>query len=124
MTESSTPFDQIPADWDLSVLDHPVLLQIPEQSPEHPDPHLIATLEAVVAALVGDPTGSPRLAELAHTGVLAVRTSTGVLEIHETLLGWTLKPAWGTPDLSDLAAAARLRAHRLARERRHDENPS
>ena len=120
MTESPASFDNVPADWDLSVLDTPILLDLPDPFPEHPEPHLITALEALIASLLGDPTSSQRLGHLAQTGVVALRTSSGCLEIHETLLGWTLKQSWGNPDPRDLAAAARLRAHRLAGERRHD----
>ncbi|MCK9877850.1 hypothetical protein MXD59_19060 [Frankia sp. Ag45/Mut15] len=57
------------------------------------------------------------IAALAHQGVVAIRTHHGLVEVRELVDGWTLVKAVGTPDLTILAAAARLRAVRLARHR-------
>ena len=115
----TTPSDENPTDWDLSVLDHPTIVDLPDTLPENPDPLVSSALDAVVAFFLHDLDRCDRLARLAHTGIVALRSSTGTLEIHETLLGWTLTHAAGTPDPHDLAAAARLRAHRLTGERHH-----
>jgi hypothetical protein len=125
MITTPAPFDETPPDWDLSALDTPAVLDIPDQIPDHPDQLLLIGLEALVLSLLGDRNASERIAELARAGIVALRTSSGCLEVHETLLGWTLTRAWGNPDPADLAGAARLRAHRLAAERRHpDGNPA
>ena len=119
MTTPITPFDDSAADWDLTVLDNPVILEIPDQLPDHPDPLLITSVDALLAHFLGEGTSSEQIGHLAHTGIVALHTSSGTLEIHETLLGWTLAHATGTPDPTDLATATRLRAHRLSNERRH-----
>ena len=119
MTHASDPLHDNPPAWDLSVLRTPTVLTIPAQVPDNPDPLLISTLETLVASLLNEDSASERIGALAHTGVVALRTSSGTLEIHETLLGWTLARTWGQPDPTDLAAAAQIRAHRLAAERRH-----
>ena len=118
MTTPTDAFDNTPTDWDVTVLDIPVVLDIPDQLPDHPDPLLITAVQALVSSLLNEPTGSEQVGHLARNGIVALRTSSGCLELHETLLGWTLKRSWGTPDPTDLATAARLRAHRLAGERR------
>jgi hypothetical protein len=115
--------DDSPVDWDLRVLDTPVVLDIPDTLPDQPDPLLLAAIEVLVAALLGDHAAARRIGELARSGVVALRTSAGCLEVHETLLGWTLTRTWGEPDALDLAAAARLRARRLAGERRNGCGP-
>lgn len=120
MTNQTEPFDDPPVGWDLSVLDAPVVLTLPDQLPDQPDPLLLDALETLIAFLLREPSSSQRIGQLAQTGIVGLHTSSGCLEVHETLLGWTLVHAAGTPDPSDLAAAARLRARRLAGERAHD----
>jgi hypothetical protein len=105
-------------DWDLRVLDVPVVLHIPEHIPPHPDPLLVAAVETLLATAAGEHSASRRISHLGRAGVVAIRTSAGSLELRETLLGWILVRGDGTPDPSDLAGAARLRAWRLAAERR------
>ncbi|MCM3884624.1 hypothetical protein [Frankia sp. R82] len=61
---------------------------------------------------------------LAHQGIVAIRTRHSLVEIRELADGWTLVNAVGTPDLATLAAAARLRATRLARHRAHSHDAS
>jgi hypothetical protein len=106
------------SDWDTRVLDDPVVLDVPDQLPAQPDKLLTTAVDAMSATMAGHHDASDHVAALAHAGVVAVRTSSGSLELHETLLGWVLVRAWGDPDPADLAVAARLRAHQLARERR------
>lgn len=111
-------------DWDLTVLDHPVVLDIPDTlltgHPENEDPLLRACIQALTLTHERHPHAHVRIGDLGRAGVVALRTGAGNLELHETLLGWVLAHAWGDPDQHDLATAARLRAHRLARERRSD----
>jgi hypothetical protein len=105
-------------DWDVRVLDRPVILDVPDRLPADPDPLLAAAVRAMAATVFGDPAAPDRVAELGRAGVVALRTSAGSFELRESLAGWLLVRAWGDPDLADLAAAARLRAVRLAGERR------
>jgi hypothetical protein len=119
MSTPETPSNYTPADWDLAVLETPTVLDLPGQIPENPEPLLLEALEALVANFLNEPSSPERVGQLARTGIVALHTSSGSLELHETLLGWTLVQTVGTPDPHDLATAARLRAHRLAGERRH-----
>lgn len=107
----------VPA-WDVRVLDRPVVLDIPERLPADPDPPMTAAVAALLGSLSGDPDSSDRIGDLARAGVVAVRTAHGSLALTETLLGWVFVRVWGDPDPVGLAAAAWLRADRLARERR------
>jgi hypothetical protein len=107
-----------PPDWDIGVLDHPVVLDVPDQLPPDPRPLLDAAIAAMVATAAGDAAATYRIGELARAGVVALRTSHGSFQLRESLLGWILVRGWGDPDPVDLAEAARFRAHRLARERR------
>jgi len=105
-------------DWDVRVLDRPVILDVPDRLPADLDPPLAAAVAAMVATVFDDPTAPDRVADLGRAGVVALRTSAGSFELRESLAGWLLVRAWGDPDLLDLAVAARLRADRLAGERR------
>jgi hypothetical protein len=67
------------------------------------------------AAVGGDNEAAARLGA---AGVVAVTATDGVFEVHETVDGWTLVATSGTPDVADLAMAARIRAGRLAVQRR------
>jgi hypothetical protein len=105
-------------DWDIRVLERPVVLDIPDQLPADPNPLLAAAVAAMTATVFGDPAAADRVAELGKAGVVALRTSSGSFELRESLIGWLLVKAWGDPDPADLAAAAALRAVELAQERR------
>jgi hypothetical protein len=105
-------------DWDVRVLDRPVVLDVPELLPDNDDPLLSAAVAAMLATVEGDLTAADRIAELGRAGVVALRTVAASFELRETLLGWVLVRGWGDPDPADLAVAARLRAARLAVERR------
>jgi hypothetical protein len=108
----------IEPDWDVGVLARPVVLDVPDLLPADPDPLLTAAVAAMAATAFGDPQAPDRVAELGRAGVVALRTSSGSFELRESLIGWLLVRAWGDPDPADLAAAAELRAERLAAERR------
>lgn len=107
--------------WDLSVLENPVVLDVPDALSTDPsaqqDPLLRACIDALALTFDRNPEAPTRIGDLARAGVVALRTSAGSLEVRETVLGWVLAHAWGDPDGDDLATAARLRAHRLAGER-------
>jgi hypothetical protein len=104
--------------WDVRVLDRPVILDVPDRLPHDPDPLLSAAVAAMSATAFAAPDAPDRVGELGRAGVVAVRTSAGSFELRESLLGWLLVHASGDPDPTDLAAAARVRAQRLAGERR------
>jgi hypothetical protein len=117
---TSQPTGNPTPDWDTSVLDLPVVLDVPDRvTPDLADPLLAAALEALLATAAGMPGRPYPIGNLGRAGVVAIRTSAGAFEIRETLLGWVLVIACGDPDPYDLAGAARLRAHRLALARRH-----
>jgi hypothetical protein len=105
-------------DWDVSVLDVPAVLAVPDPLSTSDDPLIQAAIDALLAVAADRPAGYRPIGDLARAGVVAIHTSHGCFEVQETLLGWTLVPAEATPDIRDLAEAARLRAYRLARERR------
>jgi hypothetical protein len=100
------------------VLDRPVVRDVPARLPADLDPLVGAAVAALLAVIDGEGDASDRIGELARAGVVAIRTTHGALAPTETLLGWVLVRTWGDPDAASLAAAARLRASRLARERR------
>ncbi|WP_322779379.1 hypothetical protein [Frankia sp. Cas4] len=103
--------------WDTTVLDTATIIDIPDRLPEQPDPHLRLALAAMTSQAAGHPDTTIRVARLAHAGIVAIRTSIGCFEIRELLDGWLLVHHPGDPDPTDLAAAALLRARRLARTR-------
>ncbi|MCM3921562.1 hypothetical protein ND748_07770 [Frankia sp. AiPs1] len=107
------------AAWNTAALDHPLILDLPDRPGGDPTPLLRLGRQAL-ARVHADlhPQASRLLAQLASRGVVALRTSTGTWEIRERLDGWILAPAVGPVDLRTLAAATRLRATRLARQRR------
>jgi hypothetical protein len=105
----------VPADWDTTVLDNPQVID--------PDPSGHGGPLAVAAATALDPADPDAAAAatraLGHAGVVAVRHSGGVAEVHETLHDWQLLASCApTPDPADLAGAAVVRAARLAEARR------
>jgi hypothetical protein len=105
-------------DWDVRVLDLPAVVTLPDPAQPPLDPLVDAALDAVLAVAAQSPASHRPIGDLARAGVVAIQTSQGAFEIHETLLGWTLVLAAGSPDPGDLAEAARIRAQRLARLRR------
>jgi hypothetical protein len=103
--------------WDTRVLHHPTVLDIPDQLPDRPDPQVALAVVAMERQTAGDPAAGRLIARLAHAGVVALRTTGGAFELRETLDGWLLARHDGDPEPAELAAAAELRAHRLARAR-------
>ena len=106
------------ADWDTRVLADPIVLDVPDVLPTRPDRLLHAAVAAMLAIAVGRPSAADRISELGRAGVVALRTSAGSVELRETRHGWRLVRAWGDPDARSLAAAARMRARQIARDRR------
>jgi hypothetical protein len=107
-----------PADWNTDVLNQPVILDVPDPLPADPDPLVTTAARALAAQQSGAHQRASRLvATLGHAGVVAVRTTDAALEVRELLDGWKLVGRVGDPDAPTLAAAAKLRAARLARER-------
>jgi hypothetical protein len=104
--------------WDVSVLARPLVV--------HADPTGISgpTAAAAAAGLAALTRGSHDEAAveaggLGIAGVVAVRGSEGVFEVHEVVDGWVfVRSAVPTPNPDDLAAAAAVRAVRLAEARR------
>ena len=116
--QPDNPAAAMQPDWDIRVLDHPVVIDVPDQLPPDPGPLLEAAIAAMIVTVAGDAAATHRVGELARAGVVALRTSIGSFQLRESLLGWILVRGWGDPDPVDLAEAAQLRARRLARERR------
>jgi hypothetical protein len=107
------------ADWNTDVLHQPIVLDVPDPLPAEPDPLLSTAARAIAAQHAGAHQRASRLvAALGHAGVVALRTTSGPLEVRELRDGWKLIGRVGDPDARALAAAAKLRAARLARERR------
>ncbi|EFC82857.1 hypothetical protein [Parafrankia sp. EUN1f] len=112
-------------DWDITALGNPTVVHIPDAA-TRPAPE--AQQERPLIALAGQALNrqlsagasdcQPQLRALAVAGVVAVRTSREIYELRETLSGWRLVRTWGEPEPAELAAAAWIRAHRLAHERR------
>ncbi|EYT91500.1 hypothetical protein ThrDRAFT_02835 [Frankia casuarinae] len=103
--------------WDIRVLGRPVVIEVPTRIGDDPDPLLALAAVALERHLAGAPTASRIIGQLAHSGVVALRTISTVFEIREQRDGWLLVRSWGDPEPAELAAAAWIRAHRLARER-------
>ncbi|WP_239312647.1 hypothetical protein [Frankia sp. Cj3] len=110
--------------WDTTVLDQPIILDLPDRLPAdtdhcgHFDPRLALAVAAMTAQLDGDHAQATRLVgKLGRAGIVAIRASSGTLEVRETLDGWQLIVSAGDPDPADLAVAAHLRASHLARQR-------
>ncbi len=112
------------AAWNTAALDHPLILNLPDQPDGDPTPLLRLGRQALTRVRAGrHPQASRLLAQLASHGVVALRTPTGTWELRERLDGWILAPAVGPLDPRTLAAATRLRAARLARQR-HAQPPT
>jgi hypothetical protein len=110
-----------PVDWDVTVLGRPVVC---EADATGRSGALAAAAAAALVALDADDAAGEAVAaaRLGPAGVVALRDGGRTVEVHETLDGWTLVPASvPTPDVDDLAAAAFVRAHRLAAARRAGE---
>ncbi|EIV91329.1 hypothetical protein [Frankia sp. QA3] len=103
--------------WDIRVLGRPVVLTVPDRLGDDPDALLALAAVALERHLAGAPTASRIIGQLAHSGVVALRTISTVFELRESRDGWLLVRSWGEPEPAELAAAAWIRAHRLARER-------
>ena len=103
--------------WDIRVLGRPVVIEVPTRIGDDPAPLLALAAVALERHLAGAPTASRIIGQLAHSGVVALRTISTVFEIREQRDGWLLVRSWGDPEPAELAAAAWIRAHRLARER-------
>lgn len=67
------------------------------------------------AAIAGAGTVLRRLGE---SGVVAIRAAGTVYELHETVDGWRLETAPGTPDVASLAMTALVTATQVESERR------
>jgi len=106
----------VPA-WDVSVLGRPVVLLIPVQLDEDPDPLVALGAWAVERHLARAGSASRVIGWLAHHGVVALRTFGAVYEIRELSDGWVLVQSSAEPEPTELAAAAWIRAHRLAHDR-------
>jgi hypothetical protein len=107
-----------PADWDVSVLARPLVVHADPSGLSGP---MSATVAAGLAALArgSHAEAAEAAAELGVAGVVAVRGPEGAFEVHEVADGWAfVRSAIPTPDLDDLAAAAAVRAVRLAEARR------
>ena len=99
-----------PPDWNVEVLARPLVV---DADPTGLSGDTAATAAAAVAG------HGEAVRALGRNGVVAVRSAGRAFEVHETLDGWILVDAeLPTPDLGDLAAAARVRASRLAELRR------
>jgi hypothetical protein len=110
--------DDPPPAWDTRVLHHPQILDVPDRLGQNPDPRVALAVVAVERQTAGDANAPKLLARLAHAGVVALRTGDGAFELRETADGWLLVGHPGDPDPAELAAAAEVRARRLARTRR------
>ncbi|ONH60472.1 hypothetical protein CcI49_11645 [Frankia sp. CcI49] len=111
--------------WDITALGSPKIVHIPDAvTRSGPDAQLERPLVVLAAQALnlqlaaGARDSQPMLRTLAVAGVVAVRTSGEIYELRETLTGWRLVRTWGEPESAELAAAAWIRAHRLAHERR------
>jgi hypothetical protein len=92
----------------------PHVLDIPDRLDDTPDPRVALAVAAMDRQAAGDPGAGPLLARLAAGGVVALRTSRGHFELRRTAAGWLLLRHPGDPDPAGLAAAADIRARRLA----------
>ncbi|MCK9895014.1 hypothetical protein [Frankia sp. AgB32] len=103
-------------EWDVSVLGRPVVLTVPDHLGHDPDA-LVALAAVAVRHRYEESSSSKIISYLAHTGVVALETPSAVFELREQRDGWRLVRSSGEPEPNELAAAAWIRAHRLARER-------
>jgi len=110
--------------WDVSVLARPIVLRVPVQLDGDPDPMIVVAAWAVERHLARAQAASRLLAWLAHRGVVALRTAGVVFEVRELADGWLLVHSGAEPEPRELAAAAWIRAHRLARDRAATQPPS
>ncbi|SNQ49721.1 conserved hypothetical protein [Frankia canadensis] len=109
--------------WDVSVLARPIVLRVPVQLDGDPDPMIVVAAWAVERHLARAQAASRLLAWLAHRGVVALRTAGVVFEVRELADGWLLVHSGAEPEPRELAAAAWIRAHRLARDRAATQSP-
>jgi hypothetical protein len=106
--------------WDLSVLDHPTVLTVPDHLGPEPDPNIAVAAVALERQTAGDPTAANLVRQLAHAGIVAIQTTRGLYIPRETLTSWLLLPYPTRPvHPADLAAAAAIRAYTLAALRHH-----
>ncbi|MCM3886820.1 hypothetical protein [Frankia sp. R82] len=98
------------------MLGKPVVLAVPVRLGQDPDALLVLAAAALRRHLLGA-SASRIIGRLACSGVVALRTFSAVYELREQVDGWSLVRSGGEPEPDELAAAAWIRAYRLARER-------
>jgi len=107
-----------PTDWDTSVLVRPLVVRADPSGLSGPEAETVAAGLAALADGAHD-DASAAAAVLGTAGVVAVRGLDSLCEVRETLDGWEFVCSEApTADPGDLAAAAAVRAVRLAEARR------
>ena len=101
--------------WNLAVLDQPRIVRVPARpATRATDPAVTRAAAALAAQTAGDPAAGELIRQLAHTGVVAIRTGRTTYVCRETVTTWVLLPARRRVTTRTLAKAAATRAHRLA----------
>ncbi|MBL7518124.1 hypothetical protein I6A84_08325 [Frankia sp. CNm7] len=106
--------------WNLTALDRPTIIRLPDEPGPgtDDDPTRALAAAALHAQTRGDPAAPALIRQLAEAGVVAVRAGRRLLACRETVNTWVLLPTHRRATARALAHTATTRAHDLAVLRR------